>query len=158
MSDASSDASSDADPQRDLSDPDQAFQAVSEASLRLMAGAVSKPRLAQLKIAAQQEEAEYPWQRITQAIVSEPVEGQGLVKQGLVAQRDWILRGGRVAKGPSVASRAKGFFARLTAQLIFGVIFTVVVVLLLLLLKYRFGWNIYWLLDTTLELIGAPPR
>lgn len=153
-----SDAAPDPKPQPDLSDPDDAFHAVSEASLRLMAGAVSKPRLAQLKIAAQEQETDYPWQRITQAIVSESVDGQDLVKQGLIAQRDWILRGGRVAKGPSIKSRAKGFFARLTAQLIFGVIFTTVIVLTLLLLEYRFGWNIYWLLDKTLELIGAPPR
>ena len=153
-----SDAASDPQPQPDLSDPDDTFHAVSEASLRLMAGAVSKPRLAQLKIAAQEQETDYPWQRITQAIVSESVDGQDLVKQGLIAQRDWILRGGRVAKGPSIKSRAKGFFARLTAQLIFGVIFTAVVVLMLLLLEYRFGWNIYWLLDKALELIGAPPR
>ena len=153
-----SDAAPDPKPQPDLSDPDDAFHAVSEASLRLMAGAVSKPRLAQLKIVAQEQETDYPWQRITQAIVSESVDGQDLVKQGLIAQRDWILRGGRVAKGPSIKSRAKGFFARLTAQLIFGVIFTTVIVLTLLLLEYRFGWNIYWLLDKTLELIGAPPR
>lgn len=153
-----SDAAPDPKPQPDLSDPDDAFHAVSEASLRLMAGAVSKPRLAQLKIAAQEQETDYPWQRITQAIVSESVDGQDLVKQGLIAQRDWILRGGRVAKGPSIKSRAKGFFARLTAQLIFGVIFSTVIVLTLLLLEYRFGWNIYWLLDKTLELIGAPPR
>ena len=153
-----SDAASDPKPQPDLNDPEEAYRAVSEASLRLMAGAVSKPQLAQLKIAAQQEEDDYPWQRITQAIVVEPVDGQGLVKQGLIAQRDWILRGGRVVKGPSVTRRAKGFFARLTAQLIFGVIFATVVVLMLLLLEYRFGWNIYWLLDKTLEFIGAPPR
>ena len=153
-----SDAAPDPKPQPDLSDPDDAFHAVSEASLRLMAGAVSKPRLAQLKITAQEQETDYPWQRITQAIVSESVDGQDLVKQGLIAQRDWILRGGRVAKGPSIKSRAKGFFARLTAQLIFGVIFSTVIVLTLLLLEYRFGWNIYWLLDKTLELIGAPPR
>ena len=153
-----SDAAPEHKPPLDLSDPNDALQAVSEASLRLMAGAVSKPRLAQLRIAAQEEETDYPWQRVTQAILSEPVEGQDLVKQGLIAQRDWVLRGGRVAKGPSVTRRAKGFFARLTAQLIFGVIFAAVFVLMLLLLEYRFGWNIYWLLDKTLELIGAPPR
>lgn len=153
-----SDAAPEPKPPLDLSDPNDALQAVSEASLRLMAGAVSKPRLAQLRIAAQEEETDYPWQRVTQAILSEPVEGQDLVKQGLIAQRDWVLRGGRVAKGPSVTRRAKGFFARLTAQLIFGVIFATVFVLMLLLLEYRFGWNIYWLLDKTLELIGAPPR
>lgn len=153
-----SDVPPDPHPQRDLDNPAEAFAAVSEASLRLMAGAVSKPRLAQLKISVQETDADYPWQRVTQAIISEQIDDQGLVKQGLIAQRDWILRGGRVAKGPSVTRRAKGFLARLTAQAIFGAIFTVVVVGMLLLLKYRFGWNIYWLLDQALALFGAPPR
>ena len=145
--------------QPDLNEGDQALKAVSEASLRLMAGAVSKPKLAQLKITAQENEAEYPWQVITQAILSEEVEGQRLVQQGLAAQRDWILRGGRVAKGPSVTHRAKGFVARMTAQLIFAVIFLIVVVVGLLLLEYKFpAWDIDWLLDKTLELIGAEPR
>ena len=145
------------DLQPDLNDGDEALKAVGQASLRLMAGAVSKPKMAQLKLTAQQDEAQYPWQQITQAILSEDVDNQSLVKQGLVAQRDWVLRGGRVAKGPSVTKRAKGLFARLAAQLIFGSIFLVVVVLSLLLLRYRFGWNIYWLLDRALELVGAQP-
>ncbi|MCK5944919.1 MAG: hypothetical protein KAI24_23225 [Planctomycetes bacterium] len=150
---------SDTPQQPDLNEGDEALRAVSEASLRLMAGAVSKPKMAQLKITAQQNEAEYPWQVITQAILSEDVDGQRLVQQGLAAQRDWILRGGRVAKGPSVTRRAKGFFARLCAQLIFGAIFVVVVVIGLLLLEYKFpAWDIDWLLDKTLELVGAPPR
>lgn len=150
---------SDTPQQPDLNEGDEALRAVSEASLRLMAGSVSKPKMAQLKITAQQNEAEYPWQAITQAILSEEVEGQRLVQQGLAAQRDWILRGGRTAKGPSVTRRAKGFFARLMAQLIFGVIFVVVVVVGLLLLEYKFpAWDIDWLLDKTLELVGAEPR
>jgi hypothetical protein len=143
----------------DLTEGDDALRAVSEASLRLMAGAVSKPKMAQLKISAQADESSYPWQDITRAILSEQVEGQRLVQQGLAAQRDWVLRGGRVAKGPSVSRRAKGFLARLAAQMVFGVIFTVVIVIGLLLLEYRFpAWDIDWLLDATLELVGAPPR
>ena len=92
-------------------------------------------------------------------LLSEEVDGQRLVQQGLAAQRDWVLRGGRVERGPSVGRRAKGFFARLAAQLIFGVIFVVLVVIGLLLLEYKFpAWDIDWILDQALELLGQPPR
>lgn len=150
---------SDAPEQPDLSDGDQAFRAVSEVSLRLMAGSVSKPKLAQLKIQVQEDEDQYPWEAVTKSILSEEVDGQRLVQQGLAAQRDWVLRGGRVERGPSVGRRAKGFLARLAAQLIFGVIFVVMVVIGLLLLEYQFpAWDIDWLLDQALELLGQPPR
>jgi len=150
---------SDTSEHRDLSDGDEALRAVSEASLRLMAGTVSKPKLAQLKITAQDHEDHYPWEKITQAILADEVDGQHLVKRGLSAQRDWVLRGGRVQKGPSVGYRTKGFFARLAAQLIFGVVFLVVVVVGLLLLEYKYpAWDIDWLLDTALDLLGQPPR
>ena len=143
----------------DLAQGDEALKAVSEASLRLMAGTVSKPKLAQLRITADSSESEYPWQDVTKAILSEEVDGQRLIQQGLAAQRDWVLRGGRVAKGPSVSHRAKGFLARLTAQMIIGVVMTVLIVAALLLIEYRFpACDIDWLLDTALELVGAPPR
>lgn len=150
---------SDAPEQPDLNEAEDALKAVSEASLRLMAGAVSKPKMAQLKIQAQQDESQYPWQAITQSILSEQVDDQRLVQQGLAAQRDWVLRGGRLAPGPTVARRAKGFFARLAAQLVFAVIFVVVLVVALLLLEYKFpACDIDWLLDQSLELLGQPPR
>lgn len=138
---------------------DPVLRRVGEANLRLMAGEVSKPKLAQLKITAQASEAEYPWQQITDAILSEEVDEQRLVQRGLAAQRDWVLRGGRVERGPTVTRRAKGFFARLAAQLIFALIFVVVVIVGLLLLEYRFpAWDIDWLLDQTLALLGAERR
>jgi len=147
---------SDSPPKPDLEQGDEALRAVSDASLRLMAGSVSKPKLAQLKITAQSSEVDYPWQAITQAILSESVDEQRLMQQGLLSQRDWILRGGRVAKGPSVTRRAKGLIARLMAQLVFGAIFTFVIILGLLLLEYRFpAVDIDWLLDQALELFGA---
>ena len=143
----------------DLAQGDETLKAVSEASLRLMAGTVSKPKLAQLRIAVESSESEYPWQDVTKAILSEDVDGQRLIQQGLAAQRDWVLRGGRVAKGPSVSHRAKGFLARLMAQMIIGVVMTVLIVAGLLLIEYRFpACDIDWLLDTALELVGAPPR
>jgi hypothetical protein len=121
----------------DLTEADDTIRAISEVSLRLMAGTVSKPKMAQLRVTVEQNDAEFPWQSVTQSVLSEEVESQRLVQQGLAAQRDWILRGGRTAKGPSVGYRAKGFVARLTAQLIFATIFTVVILITLLLLNYK---------------------
>jgi hypothetical protein len=145
--------------QLDLSDGDIARQAVGEASLRLMAGVVTKPKLAQLKITAQDHEDQYPWEKITRAILADEVDGQHLVQRGLAAQRDWVLRGGRVAKGPSVTYRAKGFFARLAAQLVFGLVFVAVIICGLLLLELQYpAWDIDRLLDGALDLLGQPPR
>ena len=145
------------EPEQQAQDP--ILRQVGEANLRLMAGEVSKPKLAQLKISAQANESEYPWQQITEAILSEDVDRQRLVQRGLAAQRDWVLRGGRVERGPTMTRRAKGFVARLAAQLIFALIFLVVVVVGLLLLEYRFpAWDIDRLLDMALDLFGAERR
>ncbi|MFK7742032.1 MAG: hypothetical protein AB8H80_17075 [Planctomycetota bacterium] len=127
-----------------LEDGDQALRAIGDVSLRLLAGAVPKPRMEQLRRTVEQSPAEYPWQVVTQAVLAEGVDSQRLVQQGLTAQRDWILRGGRTAKGPSVGRRAKGFLARLVAQLIFGVLFTAVLLAGLIILQHKFEWlNIY---------------
>jgi hypothetical protein len=132
----------------DLARPDEALDAVSKASLRLMAGAVSRRTMDQLQRTLQQSPSEFPWQVATQAILAEPVDPQRLVQQGLAAQRDWILRGGRETPGPGVGHRAKGFLARLCAQLIFGAIYAVVILALLLLLKHKFpDFDIYRVLS-----------
>lgn len=117
--------------------PDATLQAVAAVSLRLLAGAVPKRTMDQLQRTLQQSPAEYPWQTVTQTVLAEPVDNERLVQQGLQAQRDWIVRGGREKPGPSLGRRTKGFFARLIAQLVFGVIFTLVVISALLLLKYK---------------------
>jgi len=116
---------------------DATLQAVAAVSLRLMAGAVPKRTMEQLQRTLQQSPAEFPWQVVTQAVLAEPVDAQRLVQQGLQAQRDWIVRGGRERPAASLARRTKGFVARLCAQLIFGVIFTLVVIAALLLLKHK---------------------
>ena len=113
----------------DLADPDQTLQAVSAVSLRLMAGAVPKKTLEQLQRTVQQSAAEFPWQIVTQAVLAEPIEPQRLVQQGLQAQRDWILRGGRETPGRPLSVQAKGLVAKLLAQLIFLGIFSVVMLL-----------------------------
>jgi hypothetical protein len=131
----------------DLEQPDDTLQAVGAVSLRLLAGAVPRRTMEQLQRTVQQSPDEYPWRIVTQAVLAEPVDPQRLVQQGLQAQRDWILRGGRERPAPPAAQRAKGFVARLLAQTIVCAIWTVVVVVLLLLLKYKLpGFDIYRLL------------
>lgn len=139
----------------DLAQPDDTLQAVGAVSLRLLAGAVPKRTMEQLQRTVQQSPSEYPWQAVTQAVLAEPVEPQRLVQQGLQAQRDWILRGGREKPPPPIAQRTKGFVARLCAQLVFGLIYALVVVVALLLLKYKMpDFDIYRLLTWCQDLFG----
>lgn len=140
----------------DLGRADDTLRAVADASLRLMAGAVSKRTMEQLKRTLQQSPAEFPWQVVTQAVLAEPVDPQRLVQQGLVAQRDWIVRGGRETPGPGVAHHAKSFLARICAQLIFGVIYAVVIITILLILKHQMpGFDIYRVLAWFQHLFGG---
>jgi hypothetical protein len=120
----------------DLARPDDTVEQVARANLRLMAGTVSKRTMEQLQRTLQQNPSEFPWQVVTQVLLAEPVDEQRLVQQALVAQRDWIVRGGRETPRPSVSHRAKGLLARICAQLIFAAIFTLVLVLILLLLEH----------------------
>lgn len=138
----------------DLTEADQTLRAVSDVSLRLMAGSVSKPKMAQLRVTVESEAGEYPWQSVTQSVLSEEVDPQRLVQQGLAAQRDWILRGGRVAKGPSVTRRAKGLLARLVAQLIIAALFTAMVLVALVILQIKLGWDLYAVWPWIQSLLG----
>lgn len=139
----------------DLAQPGDTLTAVGAVSLRLMAGAVSKRTMEQLQRTVQQSQGEFPWQVVTQAVLAEPVDEQRLVQQGLQAQRDWIVRGGRERPGPSVGRRAKGFLARLCAQLLFGVLFATVLVAGLVLLKHKLpDYDIYRLLTWAQDLLG----
>lgn len=144
------------DPSTDLSDPAKTLDAVGAASLRLLAGTVSKATMQQLRRTLEQSPAEFPWQIVTQAIVAEPVDPQRLVQQGLAAQRDWILRGGRTAPAPTLVRRAKGLFARLCAQMIFGLLYALVIVAGLLVLKFKFpDFDIYRILTWIQQLLPA---
>ncbi|MFT4512935.1 MAG: hypothetical protein ACI89X_003138 [Planctomycetota bacterium] len=139
----------------DLTEAEQTLRAVSDVSLRLMAGTVSKGKMEQLRRTVEQSTAEYPWQVVTQTVLAEDVDSQRLVQQGLAAHRDWILRGGRTAKGPSITHRTKGFVARLTAQLIFGVIFVAVILIALLVLRYKMPeFDIYRITTWVQDLFG----
>lgn len=117
--------------------PEEVHDAVAHAALRLLAGAVPRATLERVKREVEKAGAAYPWEAATRALLAEPVEPQQLVQQGLAAQRDWILRGGREAPKPGLARKAKGFFARLLAQLVFGVLYAVVIAAVLVLLKFQ---------------------
>lgn len=129
--------------------------AVEAVSLRLLAGAVSRRTMEQLQRTVQQSPAEFPWQVVTQAVLAEPADLQRLVQQGLQAQRDWIVRGGREMPAKPISLRAKGLLARLCAQLIFLSIYSVVLVVALLLLKYKLpDFDIYRILAWFQRLLG----
>lgn len=139
----------------DLAHPDDTLSAVSAVSLRLLAGTVSKKTMDQLRRTLEHSPTEFPWQVVTQAVLAEPVDPQKLVQQGLAAQRDWIVRGGREVPGPSASQQVKGFVARICAQLIFGALFTLVLVAILLLLKHKMpGFDIYRILTWFQDLFG----
>jgi hypothetical protein len=154
------DASGPGPAEPDLDDPQQLEAAVREVSLRLMAGGVSRSTMKQLQKQLRETVGDHPWQDVTRRILAEPVDSQRLVQQGLSAQRDWVWRGGRETPGPSMGRRTKGFFARITAQMIFLSIWAVIVVAALLALRLKFpGFDIYrvlgWLHDMFPELIPA---
>ncbi|MBM3972653.1 MAG: hypothetical protein FJ301_00920 [Planctomycetes bacterium] len=125
------------DGKRDPGQPDGVEAAVAAAALRLMAGAVPKPALERLRTAAMATGADYPWEATTRAILAAPVEPQRLVQQGLIAQRDWILRGGRENPKPGIGRKAKGLLARLCAQFVFGALFAIVLVTGLVAARYK---------------------
>jgi hypothetical protein len=144
----------------DLAQPDDTMAAIASVSLRLMAGAVPRSTLESLKRTLVQSPAEFPWRVVTQAVLAVPVEEQKLVQQGLRAQRDWILRGGRENPGKPLSVRAKTLAARLLTQLIFLTVYSGVVLVLLLALKHKWpGADVYRLLGSLYEVFpGLAPR
>ena len=132
----------------DLEQPDDTLDAVAAVSLRLMAGAVPKRTMQDLKRTVEQSPSEYPWQVTTKVILAVDTDPQQLVQQGLRAQRDWILRGGRKDPGKSGSVKAKTFAAKLLTQAIFFGVFSVLAIVMLLLIKHKWpDANIYGLLD-----------
>lgn len=144
----------------DLAQPDDTMAAVGAVSLRLLAGAVPRRTMEALKRAVVESPAEFPWKVVTQVVLADPVDEQNLVQQGLRAQRDWILRGGREAPGKPVGQKAKTLIAKLLAQLIFLSVYSVVVLVLLLALKHKWpGADVYRLLGWLYEVFpGLVPR
>jgi hypothetical protein len=128
--------------------PDATLTAVGAVSLRLMAGSVSRKTMESLRRTLVQSPAEYPWQVVTQAILAEVVDPEKLVHQGLRAQRDWLLRGGREDPGRPLGVKAKTLLAKMLTQLIVLGIFSLLTVALLVLAKQEWpAFDIYRLLD-----------
>ncbi len=140
---------------------DATSQAVAQVALRLMAGSVSRKLMDTLQRTVRQNPVEYPWQVVNQAILAEGTDEQRLVQQGLRAQRDWILRGGRENPGKPLGVKAKTLLAMLLSRLFFFVLYTVAVCVLLLLLKQKLPWfDLYavlrWLQDVWPSVFPPP--
>lgn len=108
-----------------------------EVSLRLMAGMVSRKTLHAVQRMAVESTGEYPWRAVHAAVLQEPVDPQELFRRGLLAERDWVARGGRETPGPGMKRRAKGFLAKVLAQIVVFAITFALAVVVLLLAKYR---------------------
>jgi hypothetical protein len=121
----------------DLTQPDDTMAAVSAVALRLLAGAVPRATMQALQRTLTQSPSEYPWQVVTRAVLAEPIADQQLVQQGLRAQRDWILRGGREVPPKPLGTRAKTLLARLLAQLLTFGMCSALLLVLLLALKHK---------------------
>jgi hypothetical protein len=141
----------------DPGQPADTLTAAGAVSLRLLAGTVSKKTMQSLKRTVAESPAKYPWRSVTEAILAEPVDERELVQQGLRAQREWILRGGREVPGRPASARAKSIVARLLAQSIFLFVATLTVLAVLLALKNRWpDVDIYRILTWMQEAKPAP--
>ena len=98
---------------------DPILDRVAETSLRLMAGVVPKGTLTALQKKVQAC-ASYPWEWVVDKILQGPMAPEHLVKQGLRAQRDWIIGAGRARPRKRLAVRSKTIFAWLLSRLIFS--------------------------------------
>ena len=117
-------------------------------SLRLMAGMVPRKTLQAVQRMAVESTGEYPLQSIHDAVLAEPVDPNELLRRGILAERDWVARGGRETPGPGLKRRAKGFLAKVLAQLIVFSITLALAVVVLLLVKYRWPeLDVYRLLE-----------
>lgn len=116
-------------------DPEVLFQEISELSLRLMAGSVSRRTMKDLQRIVEKSGQAYPWDAVLDRALEDPVDQHDLVSRGLRAQRDWVFRGGRTNPGKGVRVKAKTFLAALVVKLLFFVLYTLALVCLLVLVE-----------------------
>ncbi len=100
-----------------------------------MAGAVPRKTMNSLQKVVQARRKDYPWESVLDSILESPMASDRLVHQGLRAQRDWIMRGGRETPRKRLAVQGKTLLAWLIARTLFFVLFTGAVCALLVLLK-----------------------
>ncbi len=134
------------------------IEGIGAVALRLLAGTVSRKTLDALQRTVLASPDEYPWRVVNQVVLGEAVDDQQLAQQGIRAQRDWILRGGRENPGKPLGLQAKTLLAKVTAQSLFAVIFAVVLVVFLWVAKLRWPeFDVYrpleWLRSTFPDLL-----
>ncbi len=100
-----------------------------------MAGAVPRKTMNSLQKLVQGARKDYPWESVLDSILESPMASDRLVHQGLLAQRDWIMRGGRETPRKRLAVQGKTILARLMVRTLFFVLYTGAVCALLVLLK-----------------------
>lgn len=121
---------------------------LAESCLRLLAGAVPKRTLADLRGSILRSPNAFPWREVNEEIAALPVDEDQLLQSGIRGQRDWILRGGAARPRKSVRHHGKTILAYVLSRLIFFVLYTLAAVVLLVLLKHRWpGLDIYRLLE-----------
>lgn len=127
------------------------LQRVGEVSLRMMANAI--PRKTQDRVRSLMSDAaqDYPWQRIVDTVLADPVDAQDVLGRGLRAQRDWFARASVTATakaGRAVRVAGKTALAYAIARLIFFTLYTAAVILVLVLAKHHWPqFDIYRILD-----------
>ena len=159
--------------QRDpsLAERDARVARLGEASLRLMSDSVAPATLERARRAIEASPDVYPWEEVVDELLRDPVEPTALFQAGLVAQRDWIERGGApkppvaapIARAP-VTTRSDGprraaprksasfYFKTFVAMLIvrgtfYGIMIVALLVALILLRERYPGFDIYQLAD-----------
>lgn len=124
---------------------------VAEVSLRMMANAVSRRTIDRARAVIAAEPDEYPWERVVDTVLAEPVDTDELLSRGLRAQRDWFARTSvsttaRVGRAARVAGKTA--LAYVLSRAIFFVVYTVAVIALLLIAKQHWPWaDIYRILE-----------
>lgn len=122
-----------------------------EVSLRMMANVI--PRKTQERVRALMAEGvdEYPWQRVVDTVLADPVPAEDLLGKGLRAQRDWFVRSSVTATaraGRAARIAGKTAVAYVLSRLIFFVFYTATVVVMLVLIKHHWpALDIYRILD-----------
>ncbi len=134
------------------SGPDDTLARVSEVSLRMMAGVVSPQKLRELQDLVARSPDVYPWEQVVDSALAEEGDPQLMVQNAVVAQRNWLARGGRetspAKKGRSVKGHAKRGLAFLIVRSGFLFVFAILGLLGLLLAKHKWpAIDIYRLLD-----------
>jgi hypothetical protein len=122
-----------------------------EVSLRMMANLIPKKTQDRVRTAMAESAEEYPWQRVVDLVLQDPVDADDLLAKGLRAQRDWFVRSSVTATaraGRAARVAGKTALAYLLSRAIFVTLYTLVLILLLVLVRHHWpALDIYRILD-----------